>query len=125
MILDHVGISVSDFPRAKAFYEAVLGTLGITVLSDLAFGPARHAGFGKTRPDFWISSGREGRAQTHVCFRAESRAAVEAFYSVALSMGGRDNGPPGLRVHYHPDYYAAYVLDPDGHNVEAVCHDKP
>jgi catechol 2,3-dioxygenase-like lactoylglutathione lyase family enzyme len=121
-IIDHVGLKVSDFDRAKAFFQSALGTLGIELLSDFSVGAERHAGFGKQHPTFWISSGRSGRGDTHVAFTASSRAEVEAFYSVALSMGGRDNGAPGLRAHYHPDYYGAFVLDPDGHNIEAVCH---
>jgi catechol 2,3-dioxygenase-like lactoylglutathione lyase family enzyme len=87
-------------------------------------GGARVVGFGKDKPDFWISPGRQARGETHVAFTAASRAEVAAFYAVALSMGGRDNGPPGLRAHYHPDYFGAFVLDPDGNNIEAVCH-KP
>ena len=121
-IIDHVGYKVSDFERSKAFYREALGTLGIELLADWTFGNDRVAGFGKERPTFWISSGRPLRGDTHVAFTAASRAEVEAFHSVAMSMGGRDNGPPGLRPHYHPDYYGAYVLDPDGYNIEAVCH---
>lgn len=122
VILDHVGLKVSDFDRSLAFYREALATLGIDVLADMTFGRDRIAGFGKERPTFWISNGATARGETHVAFTAASRAAVEAFYSVALSMGGRDNGAPGLRAHYHPNYYAAFVFDPDGHNIEAVCH---
>jgi catechol 2,3-dioxygenase-like lactoylglutathione lyase family enzyme len=124
VILDHIGIKVSDFERSKAFYREALGTLGIGLLSDLTFGGDRIAGFGKERPTFWISNGLSTRGETHVAFTAASRAEVQAFYSVGLSMGGRDNGAPGIRAQYHPDYYGAYVLDPDGHNVEAVCIGK-
>lgn len=123
--LDHIGLRVADFPRAKAFYEAALGALGIRLLSDFAVGSEHYAGFGRQKPDFWISTPRQGRGETHVAFVAASRAEVEAFYSVALSMGGRDNGAPGIRAHYHPNYYSAFVFDPDGNNVEAVCHDAP
>lgn len=123
-ILDHVGLKVSDFDRSKAFYGEALGTLGIELLADWTFGSDRVAGFGKEHPTFWISSGRPLRGETHVAFSAASRSEVAAFYSVALSMGGRDNGAPGIRAHYHPDYYGAFVLDPDGNNIEAVCH-KP
>lgn len=120
--LDHVGIKVADFPRAKAFYDAALGALGITCLSSFSFGTEHYAGYGRDEPDFWISTPRNGMGETHIAFSAKSRAEVEAFYSVALSMGGRDNGPPGIRAHYHPNYYGAFVFDPDGNNVEAVCH---
>jgi catechol 2,3-dioxygenase-like lactoylglutathione lyase family enzyme len=122
IIIDHIGLKVTDFERSKAFYLAALGTLGIDLLADFAVGRDQHAGFGKERPTFWIGSGRSALSGTHVAFAANSRAEVNAFYSVALSMGGRDNGPPGVRAIYHPDYYGAYVLDPDGHNIEAVCH---
>ncbi len=123
-MLDHVGIRVSDVTRSVAFYREALGTLGITVLMDFEVGGARVVGFGKDKPEFWISSGRPLRGETHVAFKAESRSQVQAFHSVALSVGGRDNGPPGIRAHYHPNYYGAFVLDPDGNNIEAVCH-KP
>lgn len=121
-ILDHVGIKVSDFDRSLALYREALATLGIELLSDMTFGRDRIAGFGKEHPSFWISNGASARGETHVAFTAASRAEVAAFYSVALSMGGRDNGAPGLRAQYHPDYYGAFVLDPDGNNIEAVCH---
>jgi catechol 2,3-dioxygenase-like lactoylglutathione lyase family enzyme len=121
-IIDHVGLKVSDFDRAKAFYQAALATLGIELLADFAFERERVAGFGKDQPTFWISNGKLTRGETHVAFTARSRAEVNAFYSVATSMGGRDNGAPGIRAQYHPDYYGAFVLDPDGHNIEAVCH---
>lgn len=123
--LDHIGLRVADFPRAKAFYEAALGALGIKLLTTFSHGTEHYAGFGRDKPDFWISTPRGGRGETHVAFHAASRAEVEAFYSVALSMGGRDNGAPGLRAHYHANYYAAFVFDPDGNNIEAVCHAAP
>ena len=123
-ILDHVGFKVSDIGRSFDFYRESLGTLGIEVLVDFTFGSERHVGFGIDKPDFWISSGRPLRGETHVAFTATSRSEVESFHAVALSMGGRDNGAPGLRTQYHPDYFGAFVLDPDGNNIEAVCH-KP
>jgi len=123
-IIDHVGFSVADFEKSKAFYKAVLGTLGIQLLVDFAYEGDSHAGFGIGKPDFWIGTGQQKRGQVHVAFAARSRAEVEAFHSVALSMGGTDNGPPGLRPQYHPGYYGAFVFDPDGNNVEAVFHDK-
>jgi len=121
-IIDHVGFAVSDFERSRQFYGAVLKTLGIELLADFAIKGDQHAGFGRGKPDFWISTGKPLRGSVHVAFTARSRAEVSAFYSVAVSMGGRDNGPPGIRAHYHPNYFGAFVLDPDGHNVEAVCH---
>jgi catechol 2,3-dioxygenase-like lactoylglutathione lyase family enzyme len=125
-ILDHVGLKVTDFPRAKAFYEAALGALGIKLLADFEVDGHWSAGFGNDLgPTFWIGDGKLSRGDAHVAFAAPSRAAVHAFYTVALATGGRDNGAPGLRPHYHPDYYAAYVLDPDGHNIEAVFVGPP
>jgi len=121
-IIDHVGLKVADFELSKAFYREALATLGIDLLADFAIGRDSHAGFGKERPTFWIGTGRDGLSGAHVAFAAASRAEVNAFYSVALSMGGRDNGAPGVRAHYHPHYYSAFVFDPDGHNIEAVCH---
>jgi catechol 2,3-dioxygenase-like lactoylglutathione lyase family enzyme len=118
-MLDHVSVGVSDFPRSKAFYDAALAPLGLKVL----MGGEGFAGYGDDRPFFWIGGGRDAiRTGTHIAFSAESRALVEAFYKAAIAAGGRDNGGPGLRAHYHPTYYGAFVLDPDGHNVEAVCH---
>jgi catechol 2,3-dioxygenase-like lactoylglutathione lyase family enzyme len=116
--LDHVSLKVADFARAAAFYDAALKPLGLSRLfgDDKTFG-----GYGAERPFFWIGSdGRAGYA--HVAFAVAERATVDAFYAAALAAGGRDNGPPGVRAHYHPTYYGAFVLDPDGHNIEAVCH---
>ncbi len=121
-IIDHVGLRVSDFERARDFYREALATLGIELLADFAHGRDRHAGFGTDRPTFWISSGTRKQGDSHVAFTAASRAEVEAFWSVAKSMGGTDNGAPGIRAQYHPNYYGAFVLDPDGNNIEAVCH---
>lgn len=116
--LDHVTLKVADFARAAAFYDAALEPLGLTRL----FGDnATFGGYGAERPFFWIGAdGRPGYA--HVAFSADGRESVDAFYLAALAAGGRDNGPPGVRAHYHPTYYGAFVLDPDGHNIEAVCH---
>ena len=118
-ILDHIGINVKDYPRAKAFYEKALAPLGISVVME--FG--NFCGFGRDKkPDFWIG-GEGGLGKSlHVAFLAKNRAAVDAFHRAALAAGGRDNGAPGIRAHYHPDYYAAFVHDPDGHNIKAVCH---
>jgi catechol 2,3-dioxygenase-like lactoylglutathione lyase family enzyme len=128
-MLDHVGIAVADLAKSKSFYDAALRPLAITLLAEITAeqtGGAAHAGYGEAgKPFFWIDSGAIGRSATataHVAFIAHSRAAVDAFYRAALTAGGRDNGPPGLRPHYHPNYYGAFVLDPDGNNIEAVCH---
>ncbi len=121
-MIDHVGFKVHDYEKSRAFYVAALGALGIQLLADFEAEGNRHGGFGtEAGTKFWISSGKTLRAgDSHIAFTARSRSEVQAFYTVALAAGGRDNGPPGLRQHYHPDYYAAFVLDPDGHNVEAV-----
>ena len=120
--LDHVGIAVADYERSKAFYEHALAPLGIVLL--LEFSGAA-AGFGRDdgrRPSFFIEAhGETVRGRLHVALGAETRAQVDAFHAAAIAAGGTDNGAPGLRW-YHPDYYGAYVLDPDGPNVEAVCH---
>jgi catechol 2,3-dioxygenase-like lactoylglutathione lyase family enzyme len=121
-MIDHAGIGASDYARSKAFYEQALAPLGITLVME-PMGAA--AGFGVGRkPFFWIESGRAVATEVHVAFLAEDRATVDAFHAAALAAGGTDNGAPGVRADYHPDYYGAYVLDPDGNNVEAVCH-KP
>jgi catechol 2,3-dioxygenase-like lactoylglutathione lyase family enzyme len=114
IMIDHVGFSVSDYARAKAFYEKALAPLGYALVMEATAQQTGQpaAGFGSGgKPDFWI--GGEGKLE---------RPMVDAFYRAALAAGGKDNGPPGLRVHYHPNYYGAFVLDPDGHNIEAVCH---
>jgi catechol 2,3-dioxygenase-like lactoylglutathione lyase family enzyme len=124
-MLDHAGFPVSDYARSKTFYLQALAPLGyvlvMEVQQDENDSPA--AGFGVGgKPDFWI--GGEGGLQRpiHIAIAAQNRAAVDAFHRAALAAGGKDNGAPGLRPHYHPNYYAAFVLDPDGHNIEAVCH---
>jgi len=119
-MLDHVSIGVSDFARSKAFYQQALKPLGLSVV----MGDGRTSdGFGDTRPFFWIGQAPGAASErVHVAFTAATRAAVDAFYAAALAAGGLDNGPPGLRPHYHPSYYGAFVHDPDGHNIEAVCH---
>lgn len=126
-MLDHIGFPVSDFERSKAFYVKALAPLGYEILklvdlSDEA-GPGGYAGFGANgRPQFWVGTGMPMQGRLHVAFAARDRAAVRAFYEAALAAGARDNGPPGLRPHYHANYYGAFVLDPDGHNIEAVTH---
>jgi len=122
--LDHVGLTVSDYGRAKAFYSAALQPLGIALVMELdkaTTGGFEGAGFGRGKPDFWISAGTQ-TSPVHIAFAATSHAEVDAFYKAAMAAGAKDNGAPGLRPHYHKDYYGAFVLDPDGHNVEAVCH---
>jgi catechol 2,3-dioxygenase-like lactoylglutathione lyase family enzyme len=120
--LDHVGLDVSDFERSKAFYEKALAPLGMKVIAEPVEGAA---GFGADFPFFWIGKqGRGPESGTHVAFTAKDREMVDAFHAAALEAGGTDNGWPGVREIYHPDYYGAFVLDPDGNNVEAVCH-KP
>jgi catechol 2,3-dioxygenase-like lactoylglutathione lyase family enzyme len=122
VIIDHVGLKVSDFGRSKAFYQAALGALGIQLLADFEIEGKHYAGFGNDRgPTFWIDDNKDARgATTHVAFVAPSRASIHSFYTVGLAAGGRDNGAPGLRPLYREDYYAAFVLDPDGNNIEAV-----
>ena len=126
-MLDHIGLAVSDIRRSEAFYTAALKPLGITKLYE--YGPDRTdsggtaIGLGKDMmPFFWIGDNERTGEGTHVAFTAPDRAAVDAFYEAAIATGGKDNGPPGLRPKYHPNYYGAFVLDPDGINVEAVSH---
>lgn len=121
-VVDHVGLTATDFQRSMAFYVAALGTLGIKPVSEFSENGSSYAGFGRDRPVFWIGDGKKFPGEAHVAFLAASRAEVESFYTAALANGGRDNGKPGLRPHYHPSYYGAFVLDPDGHNIEAVYH---
>lgn len=124
-MIDHTGLTVSDYARSKAFYVAALAPLGYQLLAEFPASMVGSdvAGFGEPpKPDFWINTGTPNQPALHIAFRAESRAVVDAFYQAAMAAGGRDNGAPGLRAHYHPHYYGAFVLDPDGHNIEAVCH---
>jgi catechol 2,3-dioxygenase-like lactoylglutathione lyase family enzyme len=120
-VIDHVTIGVSDFARSLAFYDAVLPFVGIERLyaeGDL------FAGYGiGEKALFWIGGKPGPITGMHIAFAATDRAAVDRFHAAGLAAGGRDNGAPGLRPHYHPGYYGAFVLDPDGHNVEAVCHE--
>lgn len=124
-MIDHTGFVVSDFEKSKDFYAKALAPLGYSVLMHFPSSPGRPnvAGLGEEgKPDFWIHDGTPNTPRVHIAFMAKSRAIVDAFYRAAMEAGGRDNGPPGVRAHYHPGYYAAFVLDPDGHNVEVVCH---
>lgn len=124
-MIDHTGINVADWPRAKAFYDAAMAALGarmLMVVPEEHTGGKKVGGYGRDKPDFWLSENADTGPGRHYAFTARNRAEVDAFYAAAMSAGGRDNGAPGLRPHYHPDYYGAFVLDPDGNNVEAVCH---
>ena len=122
-MIDHIGLSVADYQKSKAFYLAALAPLGYELFMEIPkAGP--HAGFAAGgKPDFWITRGKPTTPEVHVAFGAKDRATVRAFYDAALAAGATDNGPPGLRPEYHANYYGAFVLDPDGHNVEAVCHE--
>jgi len=125
-MIDHLGINVADFDASKAFYDKAMAPLGALLLHMVPSeytGGAKVGGYGRDRPVFWLSDqAAEQKSTQHVAFTARSRAEVDAFHAAALAAGGKDNGGPGLRPHYHPDYYGAYVFDPDGNNVEAVCH---
>lgn len=125
-MLDHISFPAGDYERSKGFYMQVLAPLGyglvLEVTSDET-GGLRTAGFGRDgMPQFWLSTGTPIIGKMHIAFTARNRAAVDAFHKAALLAGGKDNGAPGLRPHYHENYYGAFVLDPDGHNIEAVCH---
>ena len=125
-MLDHIGLTVSDFAKARAFFDAALAPLGVGVIMEVTpeqTGGTSHLGYGSEgRPYFWIGTGGQATGHVHVALTAQDRATVDAFHAAAMAAGGRDNGPPGIRAHYHPNYYGAFVLDPDGHNIEAVCH---
>ena len=128
-MIDHIGLPVENYEKSKTFYEKALAPLGITIVMEVT--PEMHGGedsacgFGiGSKPFFWIGGGKVSGDHMHVAFDTSDRKRVDAFYKAAIAAGGRDNGAPGLRPHYHKDYYGAFVLDPDGHNIEAVCH-KP
>ena len=117
-MLDHFGLTVKDVEASRAFYAAALAPLGIGVVAE--FGG--HVGLGRGgRAQFWFSQGEPTPAGLHLAFEAGSRAEVDAFHAAALAAGATDNGAPGLRPHYHPTYYGAFAIDPNGHNIEAVC----
>jgi catechol 2,3-dioxygenase-like lactoylglutathione lyase family enzyme len=127
-VIDHVGFPVSDYERAKAFYRQALAPLGYELLMEVRQSSNDYpaAGFGIAgKPDFWIGGEGGLNHPLHVALTAKDRTSVDAFYRAAIAAGGTDNGPPGPRPQYHPNYYAAFVLDPDGHNIEAVCHAAP
>ena len=118
-MFDHLSLPVSDYEASKRFYEAILASLGHTLIMEHAISGGGFGSGGKT--SFWIKQGVP-TARIHVAFAASNRASVDQFYATAISAGAASNGPPGLRREYHPTYYGAFVLDPDGNNIEAVCH---
>jgi catechol 2,3-dioxygenase-like lactoylglutathione lyase family enzyme len=119
-MLDHIKLFVSDVDRSKAFYELAFQPLGYRVLLEPAAGIV---GMGRDFPNFWLAQAEGSSTTAHVAIRADTRSVVDDFHAAALAAGGTDNGPPGLRPQYHPSYYGAFVHDPDGNNIEAVCHD--
>ena len=121
-MIDHLALDVSDIRRSRAFYVAALAPLGYRVLAEERDGPATVVLFGIETPEFVIGDKDRPGEANHVAFRAGSRGDVDAFHAAALAAGGKDNGAPGVRERYGPTYYAAFVLDPDGFNIEAVCH---
>lgn len=119
MIIDHIGLCISDYEKSKAFYSAALAPLNIKLIMEVK----GWAGFGLgEKPEFWMGPHDVVQKPMHIAFLAETRDDVDQFYQAALAAGGKDNGKPGVREIYHPDYYGAFVFDPDGHNIEAVCH---
>ncbi len=118
-MFDHIGFGVSDYETSKAFFLAALKPLGVGIVMEGPYG----VGLGrKNKPSLWLHRASGVPAPLHLAFTAGDRKQIDAFHRAALDAGGKDNGAPGLRPHYHPDYYAAFVIGPDGHNVEAVCH---
>jgi catechol 2,3-dioxygenase-like lactoylglutathione lyase family enzyme len=128
-MIDHTGIIVSDFEKSKKFYTEALNPIGYRLLLEFpssVTGSTNVAGFGEPpTTDFWVAQGTPNDPRIHVAFRVGKRSLIDAFHQAALAAGGRDNGAPGPRPQYHPNYYGAFVLDPDGHNIEVVCHEAP
>ena len=121
--LDHVAISTADYQTSLAFYEAALAPLGVKTHMKFEGEEGNVAGLGSDQPFLWIGDGGKlTGGRVHIAFSAATRAEVDAFYAAAMAAGAKDNGAPGLRPHYHATYYAAFVFDPDGNNIEAVCH---
>lgn len=121
-MIDHVALTVRDYRKSRAFYEKALGPLGYSVLMEFDGDVSGLGADGK--PDLWIAKGEPlSKAPVHIAFASGDRKKVDAFYKEALSAGGQDNGAPGLRPHYHANYYGAFVIDPDGNNIEVVCHE--
>lgn len=125
-MLDHIGLRVTDIAKAKAFYDKALAPIGVSMVMEVTAeqtGNTPVYGFGEgQKPYFWVAQDKIATERLHVAFATDSRAKVDAFYKAAMAAGGRDNGPPGIREMYHPNYYGAFVFDADGHNIEAVCH---
>ena len=125
-MIDHIGFSVKDYKHSVEFYKRALMPLGVTLMMEITpeqSGGGSHAGFGKAgKAYFWIGTGEPTERGMHIAFNAPTRASVRDFYKHAMAAGAKDNGPPGLRPHYHDDYYGAFVICPNGHNLEAVCH---
>ncbi|SFZ81841.1 Catechol 2,3-dioxygenase [Devosia enhydra] len=124
-MIDHTGIHVTDYAKAKTFYDAIFGAMGGGMLMEVPeqyTGGWKVVGYGREQPVFWLSEAKDAGPGRHTAFAARNRAEVDAFYAAAMAAGGKDNGGPGIRADYHPNYYAAFVIDPDGNNIEAVCH---
>lgn len=121
-MLDHIGFNVSDYGASKAFYERVLAPLGLECLMEPIEGSGGFGSPAERKPFFWIDTRAAANSAVHVAFAVSDRETVDAFHAAALAAGATDNGAPGVREIYHPNYYGAYVLDPDGNNIEAVCH---
>lgn len=131
-MIDHMSTYATDFLKTKSFYQAAFSALGYKVLAEFTasdnqdWPSQRICAFGAgEKAAFWVIEIKENYTPRHVAFAAASRSAVDEFYKLGLENGGRDNGKPGLRPHYHEDYYGAFVIDPDGNDVEAVCHENP
>jgi catechol 2,3-dioxygenase-like lactoylglutathione lyase family enzyme len=121
LLLDHIGIVVDDFDKSLVFYKAVLAPLGVAIVMQ----SSGEAGFGRDgHPQFWILRGGAASGRMHLAFTARNHAEVRAFHAAALAGGAKDNGAPGLRAHYHPNYYGAFAIDLNGHNIEAVSHSQ-
>jgi catechol 2,3-dioxygenase-like lactoylglutathione lyase family enzyme len=120
-VFDHVGVNVEDLETSRRFFEQALAPLGYRIVMDFSEHGALGFGTGD-KPEFWIGARDPRGTGTHVAFAAADRATVDLFHEAAVAAGGTDNGPPGIRQDYHPTYYGAFVLDPDGNNIEAVCH---
>ena len=118
-MFDHIGVGVSDLKASKAFFLQALSPLGVSVVMEVSYA----AGLGRgQKPSLWLGAAKGEPLPLHIAFAADNRSQVDEFYRQALAAGGKDNGAPGIRPHYHANYYAAFVIGPDGHNVEAVCH---